>query len=126
MKNGKNGFGVGAASIVMIAAVLCLTVFSVLSLVASHNDSALSVRTVEAAQTYYTADRKAQFIIAEVDELVRSGGGFEMEGVTVEEGKVSFAVIVDGSRVLNVVLDTANGGAEILEYRLEKRQEADG
>ena len=117
MNNGRRGFGVGVSSIVLIAAVLCLTVFAVLSLVSARNDIALSERTAESAATYYAADRKAQFIIAEVDALA-GDDDFTIDGVEKDGGTVRFQVIVDENRVLNVVLDTSGGSAEIIDYRL--------
>lgn len=54
----------GGASLLTVFAVLCLTVFALLSLSTVRADSALSDATSKAVHDYYVADGKAQEILA--------------------------------------------------------------
>ena len=64
MKNG--GIGVGSASIVLVFAVLCLTVFSLISLVVAGNNKALVDAEANLVMSYYEADALAEYIVAEI------------------------------------------------------------
>ena len=50
------GVNVGSASIVMIFAVLCLTVFSTLSFVTAKHERKLAEKSAIAQQQYYESD----------------------------------------------------------------------
>ena len=68
---------IGASSLLVIFAVLCLTVFAMLSLSTVQADKRLSDASAEAALDYYEADTEAERIFA----LLRAG---ELpDGVTV-------------------------------------------
>ena len=61
----KRGGGVsGAVSLVMIFCVLCLAVFSVLTLATADRESKLSAMTARNAADYYEADRLAVAVVA--------------------------------------------------------------
>lgn len=55
---------VGGASLLVIFAVLCLTVFAVLSLSTARADDRLSQASAQASAEYYAADCQAQEILA--------------------------------------------------------------
>jgi len=59
----KGGIGVGSASIVLVFAVLCLTIFSLISLSAATGDKALVDAEAEMVQAYYRADTQAEIIL---------------------------------------------------------------
>ena len=61
----KGGIGVGSASIVLIFAVLCLTIFSLLSVIIAQNSKALIDAEVRLVTGYYRTDVQAQLILAE-------------------------------------------------------------
>jgi len=63
---GKGGVGVGSASMVLVFAVLCLTIFSLITLVVSSNDKALVDVQVELVSGYYGADTLATRILADI------------------------------------------------------------
>ena len=63
---GKGGIGVGSASIVLIFAVLCLTVFSLITFVVAGNDKNLVDAKVSLVTGYYEADALAQQILADI------------------------------------------------------------
>jgi len=69
----------GGTSLMMIFAVLCLTVFAVLSLSTAKVGDRLSQSTQDAVQAYYAADSEAEQILAAlrrgdyVDEVEENG-----------------------------------------------------
>jgi len=60
----KGGIGVGSASIVLVFAVLCLTVFSLITFVVAGNDKALVDAEAGLVVGYYEADALAERIVA--------------------------------------------------------------
>lgn len=54
------GAHIGSASVVMIFAVLCLTIFAALSFVTANAEYRLANKTAESAEAYYTADSEAE------------------------------------------------------------------
>jgi hypothetical protein len=65
---GGGGMGVGSASIILIFAVLCLTIFSLITYVVAANDSALVDTEAQLVIGYYEADMFAERIVAEILE----------------------------------------------------------
>ncbi|MCL2548468.1 MAG: hypothetical protein FWE76_04800 [Symbiobacteriaceae bacterium] len=59
----KGGIGVGTASIVLVFAVLCLTIFSLISLSAATGDMALVDAEVNLVCAYYNADTLAEMVL---------------------------------------------------------------
>jgi len=60
---GKSGIGVGSASIVLVFAVLCLTIFSLITYVVAGNEKALVDAKVNLVTGYYEADALAEQIL---------------------------------------------------------------
>lgn len=54
------GMNVGSASIIMVFAVLCLTIFSVLALVTANQEWQLAQKSAAALTNYYAADSEAE------------------------------------------------------------------
>jgi len=67
-KGGGGGVGVGSASIVLVFAVLCLSVFSLITLVVSGNSKALVDTEAQLVLGYYEADLLAEQVLAEILE----------------------------------------------------------
>lgn len=72
---------VGSSSLLVVFAVLCLTVFALLSLSTVRADIRLADRSAEAVTAYYEADTRAQEIFA----LLRAGETPDDVEVTVVE-----------------------------------------
>ena len=75
----KSGFSppaVGGSALLVVFAVLCLTVFALLSLATVRADTRLADASAQSIQDYYAADCAAQEILA------RLRNGEEPEGVT--------------------------------------------
>jgi len=62
----KSGVGVGSASIVLVFAVLCLTIFSLITYVVAGNDKALVDARISLVTEYYKADALAEEIVVNI------------------------------------------------------------
>ena len=65
--------GVGMASVIMIALVLALTTFGILSLVSARADAAMSRKARENAEAYYEAEERLAKRLADLDAGLLSG-----------------------------------------------------
>ena len=102
---------VGASSLLVIFAVLCLTVFALLSISTVRADGRLGDKVQTAVTGYYQADCRAEAILA------RLRGGEIPEGVTVENGVYTYACPISDTQVLAVQV-TLNGDS----YRILRWQ----
>ena len=73
MKERTRGIGVGTISLVMIFAVLCLTVFAMLTLSTANAEKILADRTSLFVKGYYEADSRATEIRAAILESYSRG-----------------------------------------------------
>ena len=88
-KREKSAFSppaLGGSSLLTVFAVLCLTVFALLSLSTVRADLRLAQRSRQAVQDYYAADAQAQEVLARL----RTGQSLP-EGVLVETVSVDYA-----------------------------------
>lgn len=76
----RGGTVSGAVSLVMIFAVLCLTVFSVLTLSTAVGESKLAQATVQHTADYYAADAQATAIAAQLGQGSRAQ---EIDGIAI-------------------------------------------
>lgn len=69
MKERKMPFlGIGAASIVLVLAVVCLSVFATLTLSSAKGDYTLSKKNLDRTSAYYQASNAANEQVGEIDE----------------------------------------------------------
>ncbi|MCI2057346.1 MAG: hypothetical protein LKJ86_09415 [Oscillibacter sp.] len=87
---------VGGSSLLVIFAVLCLTVFAMLSLSTVQANKRLSDRNAQAVSDYYAADTQAEKILA----LLRDGA--VPDGVQVENNVYSYSVPISQTQELQV------------------------
>lgn len=77
--NSSRGIQPGGITILVIFTVLCLAIFSVLSLGTVRADARLSQKYADLTQSYYAADARAEAWLAETDAALRvmalSGAG---------------------------------------------------
>ena len=66
MRNREMPAAVGGSSLLVIFAVLCLTVFALLSLSTVQADGRLALASSEAVENYYKADSRAEEILSEL------------------------------------------------------------
>jgi hypothetical protein len=125
MKNERSakGIHVGSASIVMIFAVLCLTVFSTLSFVTAHQESKLAEKAALALQQYYQADWNCETRYEDIARQLQDGVAPEqLQALDVELEQVDgiyylrYAEPIDENQQLQVCL------AVLPEGRLETKQ----
>lgn len=87
---------IGGSSLLVIFAVLCLTVFALLSLSTAQAGGRLSDASAQAVSDYYRADCLAEEILAQL----RSGQ--LPEGVAVEDGVYSYTCPISDTQALAV------------------------
>ncbi len=103
----------GGASLLTVFAVLCLTVFALLSLSTVRADGRLAQASAQAVEDYYAADRQAQEILA----WLRYGSA------PPEEVEVTSTVIDDLAAYGEVIYSYACPISEALELQVEVRLE---
>ena len=88
---------VGGSSLLVIFAVLCLTVFALLTLSTVQANGRLSERSAQAVLDYYQADTQAEYILAQLRQ------GTVPEGVTNEGGgRYSYTCSMSDTQALDV------------------------
>lgn len=113
MREGRNPAPiVGGSSLLVIFAVLCLTVFAMLSLTQAQADRRLARNSWSAVTGYYRADCQAQEILAQLR------AGERPQGVTEEgENVFSYACPISDAQTLEVRVRLAGERYEILAWR---------
>lgn len=66
------GMNIGSASLVLIFAVLCLTLFATLTLLSAKNEMKLTCKYEESVTQYYAADSKAQEDLQCIENILLS------------------------------------------------------
>ena len=108
---------VGASSLLVIFAVLCLTVFALLSISTVRADQRLSEKAAGAVVGYYAADCEAEEILA------RLRSGERPEGVKEKNGIYSYSCTISDTQTLAV--EVAVDGAEYTILRWQAVSTAD-
>ena len=108
----RSGGVSGAASLVMIFCILCLVIFSVLTLAAADREARLSEMTARSAAEYYQADHDATVIAAALRSGAEPGVDIEWDGDT-----ASFLLPIGDSLGLDVAVAVRDGTCEILRWQ---------
>lgn len=87
---------IGSSSLLVIFAVLCLTVFSLLSLGTAQADDRLNNASIKAVTDYYEADLKAEQIFSRLRENLLP------DSVTVEGNVYSYQCRISDTQILEV------------------------
>jgi len=124
MKERTRGVGVGTISLVMIFAVLCLTVFAMLTLSTANTERILSDRTSSFVKSYYEADSRATAVRAAILESFKRGVYPEsLDGVDIKyEQKggdtfASYSCEINDVQELIVKLKLSSNIDTVLEWR---------
>ena len=112
----RSGSVSGAVSLVMIFCVLCLAVFSVLTLATADRESKLSEMTARSAEKYYRADHDATVIAAALRNGEPIPADIDVE-VVWDGDTASFRLPVSDSLGLDVALSVHGGACEILRWQ---------
>ncbi len=63
----------GVISVFLIVVIICMTVFSVLSLSTANADNIFAQKSSEAIKTYYAAEADIQELLIEIDDMAKAG-----------------------------------------------------
>ena len=99
---------VGGSSLLVIFAVLCLTVFALLSLSTVQAEKRMADASAHAVSAYYEADLQAQTVFA------RLRAGETVSGVQVDGNVYRYSCPVTENQILKVELKEHNGWEVIL------------
>ena len=102
---------VGASSLLVIFAVLCLTVFALLSISTSRANRTLSDRTAQAVEGYYAADCRAEEILA------RLRGGEAVDGVEHQGSVYTYTCPISESQLLCVQVRLEGAEYTVLRWQ---------
>lgn len=122
-----SGIQIGTSSLILIFVVLCLTIFSVLSLMSSMSDMRLAQKSLAAVEEYYIADSLAEKKLKEIDMIIKNDHNFAEElGEMFDPatGLIYYEIPINESQALCVELDVisrANNGEK--RYNILKWQE---
>ena len=108
-KSGFSGFGI--SSLLVIFAVLCLTVFSVLSVSTVQAHQRLSEKSIGADERHYRADAAAHEVLA----ALRSGSC--PENVTREGDVYEYYCVISQTQTLAVRVRVVGNSYEILRWQ---------
>ena len=100
-KQKNAGIGVGYITVMIIFAVLCLTIFAVLSFHAAGSNDALNARAGNYLNEYYEADMSAKEILFKLDRIAKTS----RDSLFFTESFEEAAGEIDG-----VSVKAANGG----------------
>jgi hypothetical protein len=138
----KKGIGSGSASIILVFAVLCLTIFAVISFVSALSNNALVKVEANMVRSYYEADVLAEYIFAEILNLdegesipdtirgveINSGCDCELDlqmilfgygcGCDSEGENISFSLEISDKIELRVVIAVNENEMDIIAWRM--------
>ena len=138
MKKQKIAVGPGAASMMLIAVVLALSVLTVLTMISARSDESLSRRSVETRQQVYSLFAKAEESMAKLDAVLAAAGekgsgdayleavGAALpEGMRMEDGQVFWQESESGRQLECGVKLNEAGAFPRAEWTLHRLGEAD-
>lgn len=107
----------GATSLMVIFCVVCMAIFSVLSLITAQSEKRLSDKSAAAAAAYYAADTQAEIIFAQL----RQG---EDPGNVRRQGTVySYSVPISPHQSLDIQVQKAETSWIVLKWQTFVTQE---
>lgn len=107
----------GGASLLVIFAVLCLVIFSLLSLNTVLAEQRISQAHAQAVADWYAADWKAQEIFSELR------AGKQVPGVEQRDNQYRYSVPISGYQTLLVTLKETDGRWEVLSWQTKAHPE---
>lgn len=108
---------VGGSSLLVIFAVLCMTVFALLSLSSAQAERRLADAATQSVTDYYAADLQAEEILA------RLRAGEEIPGLEEQSGTYEFAIPLSGRQSLAVTLARQGDDWTVREWRTVTAEE---
>jgi hypothetical protein len=120
----KKGIGIGSASIILVFAVLCLTIFAIISYSSALSDRALVDVEARLVKRYYEADILANLIFADILQAEYVPDTIRGVEITSEWDwdlwleLVSFTLEISDKREMYVVLAVHDDTIDILTWRM--------
>lgn len=102
---------VGGSSLLTIFAVLCLSVFALLSVSTARAEQRTAEASNRAVSQYYEADCRAEEIFAQLRN------GEQVEGVAEDGGVYRFSCPISHSQTLMVELERTETGWQVLRWQ---------
>ncbi|MGI5937098.1 MAG: hypothetical protein ACOX7I_09965 [Oscillospiraceae bacterium] len=126
------GIRPGIMSVTVIFAVLCLTVFAVLSLMTAKSQAKQAEKEAAALVDYYEADGQCATFTRKLHRLWKSGSDIqelkaraeELGGTCQKEGDVltvSYTAIIDNARQLDISFEISASSFEIFKWQTAGR-----
>ena len=101
-KKSRISFGPGAASIILIVVILCMSILGLLSLINSRNDIRLGERSANVIKVVYELNGQAEHSFADLDALAkdaRSRAGSDEEYLSLIAEKLPEKMKLEGNTV---------------------------
>jgi hypothetical protein len=120
---GNSGIGIGSSSIVLVFAVLCLTIFSMISLTIATSERTLTDAEVEMVVNYYLADALAEEILAYI-RIAGNAVPQTIQGISIQQEReedilfLSFINPITELKGLYVRIALRNNVYDILQWRM--------
>jgi len=108
---------VGGSSLLVIFAVLCLTVFAMLTLSTVRADDRLADASVDAVSAYYRADAEAESLLS------RLRSGEVPDGVAVSGDLYTYSCTISDTRLLQVEVRVDGSCYRVLRWQEESTAE---
>lgn len=105
---------VGGSSLLVIFAVLCFAVFSMLVLATVKADERLADASYEAVMDYYAADFEAERILGQLR------AGIVEDGVTQSDNYYSYECPVNDTQQISVVVEVTGKDYVVHQWKLEE------
>lgn len=123
----RGGIGFGSASAALVFAVLCLTIFTLITFTSAKNDKALADAEASLVTGYYEADMLAEYILAELLEADTVPGSIRGVEITShsDTGETEFSCRISDSKVLYVKVALHGDSYDILSWRMRDTGEWD-
>ncbi len=122
--NRRKSLGVGSVSLILIFCVLCLTIFTLLTLSSARSEMALTEKLAYSVENYYSADTRAQLVLYRLEQLISEDTRpEEIDGLEISyeenngETTVNFLSPIDEQRSIAVEIQFAGGSAEVLRWQ---------
>lgn len=103
--------GVGISSLLVIFAVLCLVVFSLLAISTAKADDRLSVQSRDSVLAYYQAEMEADTLVA------RLRNGEIPQDIILDDGVYAFRCPISDTQVLEVEVRLSGESYQILRWQ---------
>ncbi len=132
-KSSKSGIGTGSVSLILIFAVLCLTIFALLTLSSAKAENDLAAKTAASISAYYAADAQAEHVFSALRSAMTTNDAIPatIDDIAItanEEGSsshIAYFVPMDDAQQLSVILsyDQASASFDILKWQIELASE---